>query len=164
MFFLVQVSVLVTLWTSTFLNTSRYFCMRQWMRVRGGVVFILIIDCSIPPPHWHLCTHPLLSLSLVRERSKTSSEMRGCLLSQKDTNLSKYWLYWKLRHDKNQTKATQREGGGRRAARVEVKCFKVVLRFVVNLMFCFSWVHEMPGMRDQTCGWGQIVKYQVKFF
>lgn len=78
------------LWTWKSFITGAYLCVHLWMRVRCKwvSVFIPITDCGIPPPHWHLCTCPL---PLLRERAKQKQQrkVRGCLLSQKDTTLSR---------------------------------------------------------------------------
>lgn len=92
------------LYTSTFLNTEAYFCMHLWMGV-CGCAFILIIDCGIPPPHWHLCTQSLLPLRKgARDKQKKQSKVRGCLLSQKSTTLSSLQRSRKARDMTHQSK------------------------------------------------------------
>lgn len=73
-------------------------------------VFIPITDCGIPPPHWHLCT---CSLPLLRERAKQKQQrkVRGCLLSQKDTTLSRRQSCGKPKKTTT-IRAMWREGGG----------------------------------------------------
>lgn len=99
------------LWTWKSFITGAYLCVHLWMRVRCEwvSVFIPITDCGIPPPHWHLCT---CSLPL-RERAKQKQQrkVRGCLLSQKDTTLSRRQSCGKPKKTTT-IRAMWREGGG----------------------------------------------------
>lgn len=52
-----------------------FVCICEWERVCVCVgAFILITDCGIPPPHWHLCMHPLPPLRETGAKEAVKSE------------------------------------------------------------------------------------------
>lgn len=76
------------------------FLLHLWMSV-CACAFILIIDCDIPPPHWHLCTQPLpLLREGARDKQKKSSEKREDASSVKKVppcqacNALEKWEIW----------------------------------------------------------------------
>lgn len=139
------------LWTSTFLNTGRYFCMNQWIEgLNVAELYSLIIHCSIiPPSHWHPPTG---------ESEKQNKQWKERMpQSQKD-------IYWEITDfienwDMTRIKATRRKGAGRANSTYEVflctKAIRVLSFWLMICYFCvwkenqyfwFSWVLLAPGL------------------